>query len=217
MKQTDAVEPPARRALEASAAGRQRLETGTGRFDLNCEGARGAAMSQTDTLSTMPAIRSDRAVPRSLVVLIEVPEVKAQPDASVPGRRCRIAGTSRRPSARPPETAAPPRGPHGGLCSAGPGAARLGLHTGMVEPSQPGPRLLDRRGDGPPPSIRDSPIRAIGAAPDRPFERCLAVGSPGVVVLSIEPAALAPGTDTEVPVIFPGYVLPDDSLEDSSA
>ena len=41
-------------------------------------------------------------------------------------------------------------------------------------------------------------------------------GSPGVVVLSIEPAGAGPGTDTEVPVVFPGYVLPDDSLEDSA-
>jgi len=39
------------------------------------------------------------------------------------------------------------------------------------------------------------------------------IGSSGVVVLSIEPAVSAPGTGTEVPVIFPGYVLPDDSLE----
>jgi hypothetical protein len=38
--------------------------------------------------------------------------------------------------------------------------------------------------------------------------------SSGAVVLSIEPAVVAPGTETPVPVIFPGYVLPDDSLED---
>ena len=35
-------------------------------------------------------------------------------------------------------------------------------------------------------------------------------------MLSIEPAVTAPGTDAEVPVVFPGYVLPDDSLEDST-
>jgi hypothetical protein len=37
--------------------------------------------------------------------------------------------------------------------------------------------------------------------------------SSGVVVLSVEPAVLAPACDTETPVVFPGYVLPDDSLE----
>ncbi len=42
-----------------------------------------------------------------------------------------------------------------------------------------------------------------------------AVTSPGVVVLSVEPAVVIPATTTEAPVIFPGYVLPDDSREDS--
>ena len=32
--------------------------------------------------------------------------------------------------------------------------------------------------------------------------------------LSIEPAVAAPVADAEVPVVFPGYVLPDDSLEE---
>ena len=44
----------------SGAAGCQRLESWTGRFDLYREGARGAAMSRTDTLLTMPSIRSDR-------------------------------------------------------------------------------------------------------------------------------------------------------------
>jgi hypothetical protein len=39
-------------------------------------------------------------------------------------------------------------------------------------------------------------------------------GSPSTVVLSSEPAAGAPEAQAVVPVIFPGYVLPDDSLED---
>ena len=41
------------------------------------------------------------------------------------------------------------------------------------------------------------------------------VASSGVVVLSIEPAVVVPGTATEAAVVFPGYVLPDDSREDS--
>jgi hypothetical protein len=43
----------------------------------------------------------------------------------------------------------------------------------------------------------------------------IAISSPQAVVLSIDPAAVAPRTTTEIPVIFPGYVLPDDSREDS--
>jgi hypothetical protein len=35
-----------------------------------------------------------------------------------------------------------------------------------------------------------------------------------VVVLSIESMAGAPAVDTEVSIVFPGYVLPDDSLEE---
>jgi hypothetical protein len=42
------------------------------------------------------------------------------------------------------------------------------------------------------------------------------LGIPSVVVLSIEPAVVAPGSEVDVPVVLPGYVLPDDSLEDSS-
>ncbi len=38
-------------------------------------------------------------------------------------------------------------------------------------------------------------------------------GSPGDIVLSNESAESVPNTETAVPVIFPGYVLPDDSRE----
>ena len=41
------------------------------------------------------------------------------------------------------------------------------------------------------------------------------VASSGAVVLSVEPAVTAPGTVSEASVILPGYVLPDDSREDS--
>ena len=75
-------------------------------------------------------------------------------------------------------------------------------------------------------SISD-PLRTVGgprrsrryprAEPCKPNRAQPAIASPGAVVLSIEPAVAVPGTDTEAPVIFPGYVLPDDSLEDSTA
>ena len=38
---------------------------------------------------------------------------------------------------------------------------------------------------------------------------------PGPSCSRVEPAVAVPGTGTEAPVIFPGYVLPDDSREDS--
>jgi hypothetical protein len=69
-------------------------------------------------------------------------------------------------------------------------------------------------------SITDTPARAHDVA-----EGVIATGqvgrldlarrgTPGVDVLSVEPAALASGTETDVPVNFPGYVLPDDSREE---
>jgi hypothetical protein len=43
-----------------------------------------------------------------------------------------------------------------------------------------------------------------------------AIASPGVFMRSIEPAMAVPPADAEVPVIFPGYVLPDDTFEDTA-
>ena len=43
----------------------------------------------------------------------------------------------------------------------------------------------------------------------------LKVASPGPIVLSIDPAVAIPGAGAEASVIVPGYVLPDDSREDS--
>jgi hypothetical protein len=69
-----------------------------------------------------------------------------------------------------------------------------------------------------PAGTRDGDDRA-GAVPlraSRPDDASWA-GAPGrlpVVVLSIESVAGAPASDAEVPIVFPGYVLPDDSLEE---
>ncbi len=43
-----------------------------------------------------------------------------------------------------------------------------------------------------------------------------AVGSRPTVSISIEPAALAPYAEAESPVVFPGYLLPDDGGEESA-
>ena len=59
MKQIDSAEPPRVGYLDSHGRAGW-LDAETGRCDLDREGARGAAMSRTDTLSTMPAIRSER-------------------------------------------------------------------------------------------------------------------------------------------------------------
>ena len=79
---------------------------------------------------------------------------------------------------------------------------------------EPDPRLLDRRRDGSSGDPAGFGRSARSRAADRAVRTVPPVGSAGAVVLSIEPTPLAPGADTEVPVVFPGYVLPDDSLED---
>jgi hypothetical protein len=61
-----------------------------------------------------------------------------------------------------------------------------------------------------------APVSGVGA-PDR-LQGDGLVKEPWIpapsVVLSSEPAAAAPEVDPEVPVVLPGYVLPDDSLEE---
>ena len=42
------------------------------------------------------------------------------------------------------------------------------------------------------------------------------LGATGTVLLSDEATGLVPGNDVEVPVVFPGYLLPVDSLEDAA-
>jgi hypothetical protein len=41
-----------------------------------------------------------------------------------------------------------------------------------------------------------------------------AVAPPPAIRISIEPAGLAPCAGTESPVVFPGYLLPDDGCEE---
>jgi hypothetical protein len=63
---------------------------------------------------------------------------------------------------------------------------------------------------------RDALARAVAPGPCR--TEAQPPGGPvdhlPVVVLSIESVAGAPASDTEISIVFPGYVLPDDSLEE---
>jgi len=170
-------------------------------------------MSRTDTLPTMPAIRSERTFSGSLAVLIEVPEVEAdriqRARATVrPRGSPRVqAGRPRRRLRRPVRlagcallTLAPlvslctlgwPNRPNRILaCSISDVLETAGDPHGFVDPHDQNRQQSGRT--GPP------------------------IGSTGAVVLSIEPSGSAPGADSGVPVIFPGYVLPDDGLEGSA-
>jgi hypothetical protein len=40
------------------------------------------------------------------------------------------------------------------------------------------------------------------------------LGTMPVVLLSTEPMVAAPAAEAEVPIVFPGYVLPDDTFEE---
>jgi hypothetical protein len=173
--------------------------------------ARGAAMSQADVLSTIPVARSDRAVARSLAVLIEVPAVKAD------RMRCARTRVGGHVYTRPSWRGGPKRrlrrevrlagcallamAPIVSACSLGWSSRPARVLACSIAPATPQDRVLDGGGD----RLRPGGLPEVSSG-----------GSSGVVVLSIEPAVLAPGADTEVPVVFPGYVLPDDSLEGSA-
>jgi len=159
----------------------------------------------------MPATRPERAVSRPLAILIEVPAVKgnrlrpARPLAAghVAGRRPGARRAKRR-LRREVRIA---------------GCALLVIVTlvsaGSFGWSSRPARALTC-------SIADATAGdwAEASAVDPPYATSLtevpAVGSSKVVVLSIEPAGLPARGGTEVPVVFPGYVLPDDSLEGSA-
>jgi hypothetical protein len=172
-------------------------------------------MTRANTLLTMPSIRADRASSRPLLSLIEVPEVKGSRTRRVdPGAQTRAdeVWQGRRPS-RSPRKRRLRREIRIAGCAflvLAPllSACTLGWSNGPV-------RVLAC-------SITDATAGTRGpvdngAATDAsgPPE-AQASDSPGVVVLSIEPAVTGPAADTKVPVVFSGFVLPDDSLEDAS-
>ena len=169
-------------------------------------------MSRADTLLTVSSIRTDRAVPRSLGTLIEVPEVMRRPTKRA--HRPRVVGhwQSSRPAAVRPKRRLRREVRIGGC-------ALLALVPLLA--------ACTLGWSGRPARVLACSI-AEATAPDQGFEGSTfshdpagrsmetPVGIQRVVLLSVEPSAIAPGTDTENPVVFPGYVLPDDSLEDST-
>jgi hypothetical protein len=167
-------------------------------------------MSQADTLSTMPAIRSFRAVPLSLDVLIEVPELKGirpshgktQPLWRTKGSRPSLRRSRRRlrREVRVAGCAIMVLMPIVSACTMGWSSRPNRVVACSIADTTAEKNHLAASADR---------VRASEPGTD-------GLGATGAVVLSTEPAGLVPGNDTEVPVVFPGYLLPDDSLEDSA-
>jgi hypothetical protein len=156
-------------------------------------------MGQADLMMEMPAIQSERVLPSSLAVLIEVPAIQTRSisrtsrptrrGARLTGRQTRH-GRRLRPRVRLAGCAVLALVPIVSACTIGWSSRpdRI-LPCSILDPSQ-GLEPLDQTGQP-------------------------AVTSSGEVVLSVEPVVTVPGTAAEAPVIFPGYVLSDDSREGS--
>ena len=168
-------------------------------------------MSHADLIADVPLIRSQRTLPRSLAVLIEVPKIKARPSVrswgvvlprmQVVGRQARRGRRRLRREVRFAGCALMALVPILSACTLGwSNRPDRILACSIADP-------LQGRADSD--GFAESPGSGGRDQPGQP-----AIASPGVVVLSIEPAVVLPGTATEAPVIFPGYVLPDDSRED---
>jgi hypothetical protein len=171
-------------------------------------------MIQTDALPMRPSVRAERSVPSSLAVLIEVPDVKAS--GPLRGRR-RVADPQHvrrrfsRPSRRRLRREVRVAGctllaflPLVCVCTLGWLSRSNQVLAASISNETAGSHVQL--------AVHDRIDRAelASATVADPF------GLPSAFVLTIEPAVVAPGLDREVPVVLPGYVLPDDSLEESS-
>jgi hypothetical protein len=158
-------------------------------------------MSQANSPPTTPEVGSQRKAPPSLNLLIEVPAVKIKPNVNTRrawggtarSRRIALRGRSRRRLRREVRLA---------------GCALLFMAP-VVSACTMGW------------SSRANRFVACAVAADQRLlgpdaGRATTTASPGVFVRSTEPAIAAPAAEAGVPVIFPGYVLPDDTFEDTA-
>ena len=168
-------------------------------------------MISTDTLLSVPPRTTGRAGSRTFACLIEVPDAR-RPRSG----RVRPRGLGRWDSGQPSRPRAKRRlrrevrvagyallalAPLFGACALGrPDRPARVLACSIAEATAP-ERVLASNGD---------PRDAYRPSLDSPGS------SPGVVILSSGAAAPASGAESDVPVVFPGYVLPDDSLEEST-
>ena len=168
-------------------------------------------MISTDTLLSVPPRTTDRAGLRTFACLIEVPDVR-RPRSG----RVRPRGLGRWDSGKPLRPRAKRRlrrelrvagyallalAPLFGACALGrPDRPARVLACSIAEATAPEPVLASS----------SHPRDAYRPSLESPGS------SPGVVILSSGAAAPANGAESDVPVVFPGYVLPDDSLEEST-
>jgi hypothetical protein len=171
-------------------------------------------MSRAEFLVAVSTSRSQRMLPRTPAILIAVPAVND-------GRRRRLSATaSAQNRSWQHQTRRPRRRLRRGVRLAGCAVLALAPFASACTlgwSSRPA-RIVAC-------SIPETPHQAeggdgLGAHPGPGSRNAESAGtsngSAAAVVLSIEPAAAAPGALPAVPVIFPGYVLPDDSIEDRS-
>jgi hypothetical protein len=172
-------------------------------------------MRQSDTYPTIASPRAGRSPAFEMAVLIEVPKVRAP--------RTRQAGMTsscdrwRQPTLRRHR---PRRRLRRGVRLAGwsllatvliLGGGALGWASlARRAVNLPAWSELAKAGDG----NRDDMTRLIGSSRAFVVPATSSIDTSAVVVKSIEPAFGAPIADAEVSVVFPGYVLPDDTLEE---
>ena len=161
-------------------------------------------MSRADTLLTMPSIGADRGVTPYLGSLIEVPEVRRSPARSARPRVVRHWQSGRPSDVRPKRrlrrevriagSALLALAPIFAACTLGwSGRTARVLACSIAEAgSHAAPGAFDGSVTRRDPSRRSAESDA---------------GFPGIVVLSIEPAVIAPGADTEVPSGLPRLCL----------
>jgi hypothetical protein len=167
-------------------------------------------MSRVEVYPVMPAPQPGRVPSLGVAILIEVPAVKAPRIRPAAMRRGGLVG---RPSARRPRRRLRRELRLAGwvVLALAPLASGGALGWGSLAS-----RAVDRPVGN---AVASTGNRGEVAFPLEPNWRAgeVSAGSlapPSVVVLSIEPVVGAPAADAEVPIIFPGYVLPDDSLEE---
>lgn len=169
-------------------------------------------MSQADLLTETTGNRSERTRPDSLAVLIEIPAI------APPSSNGMLKAAQRKPRVQRHHPRRPRRRLRRQVRLAGcallalvpiGSAFTLGWSNRpdrIVACSIPDPLSSQNTTDDDRITVAVALAREGQPGPS---------ASPGVVVLSVDTPAVAAGTPADAPVIFPGYVLPDDSREDS--
>jgi hypothetical protein len=169
-------------------------------------------MNQADLILDLPSISSEPVSSTALPILIAVPKIKvrrgagsqrvAQPDLQSSGRTVRRGRRRLRREVRFAGCALLALVPIASACTLGwSNRPDRFLACSISDPNQ---TTADSGG------FANAPRLGVGYQLPQPI-----IASSGTIALSINPAVAIPETVSEAPVILPGYVLPDDSREDS--